>query len=294
MPISWNGTNPRRRSFELDRSRTASLPVLAALVLLATGLAAQSGDASLEFLVQATPTGGRPEKVMKQHFYLLRASLADIEKKAREEVTPPDLDAFADKLDVSDELKAWIKRTKRTDLHGAEFTRSLTVDDVMDVPEFKTAYVTRNLIMVGVGFPRAPKVTDKEKNAQKYEESLKRYWDGVRTYLMTYPESKDQMDDHLVEINPGSAWRAREEAQAQEVRRKMEQLIYARYLAARAETDYEGLARISGLAPGRYWLTNLWTEVRAGDVKLRWEVPLELRAGQSLYLELSNANSLPR
>jgi len=294
MPISWNGTNPRQRSFELDRSRTASLPVLAALVLLATGLAAQSGDASLEFLVQATPTGGRPEKVMKQHFYLLRASLADIEKKAREEVTPPDLDAFADKLDVSDELKAWIKRTKRTDLHGAEFTRSLTVDDVMDVPEFKTAYVTRNLIMVGVGFPRAPKVTDKEKNAQKYEESLKRYWDGVRTYLMTYPESKDQMDDHLVETNPGSAWRAREEAQAQEVRRKMEQLIYARYLAARAETDYEGLARISGLAPGRYWLTNLWTEARAGDVKLRWEVPFELRAGQSLYLELSNANSLPR
>jgi hypothetical protein len=74
----------------------------------------------------------------------------------------------------------------------------------------------------------------------------------------------------------------------------MEQLIHSRYLAARAETDYDGLARISGLAPGRYWLTNLWTEVRAGDVKLRWEIPLELRPGQALYLELNNANSLPR
>ncbi len=267
---------------------------MAALLLLATGLAAQSGNASLEFLVQATPTGGRPEKVMKQHFYLLRASLAEIEKKAREEVPPPDLDAFADSLDLSDDLKAWIKRTKRADLHGPDFLRALTVDDVLDVPEFKEAYVTRNDIMVGLGFPRFPKITEKEKNPQKYEESVKRYWDNVRAYLQAHPESKSQMDDNLVEINPGPAWRTLEQAQIQVVRQKMEQLIYSRYLAGRAETDYEGLARIPGLAPGRYWLTNLWTEVRAGDLKLRWEVPLELRPGQSLYLELSNANSLPR
>lgn len=266
---------------------------MAALVLLTTGLAAQSGNASLEFLVQATPTGGRPEKVMKQHFFLLRASLADIEKKAREEAPPPDLDAFADSLDVSDPLKAWIKRTQRADLHGPEFLRALTVDDVMDVPEFKEAYVTRNLIMVGLGFPRHPKASEQQKNPQKYDESVKRYWDNVRAYLQAHPESKEQMDDHLVGINPGAAWRTLEQAQDQEVRRRMEQLIHSRYLAGRAETDYEGLARIPGLAPGRYWLTNLWTEVRAGDLKLRWEVPLELRPGQSLYLELSNANSLP-
>ena len=287
-------TKPRRRSFELDPARTVSLPVLAVLLLLVAGLAAQSGDASLEFLVQATPTGGRSEKVMKQPFFLLRASLADIEKKAREEVAPPDLDAFADSLDVSDPLKAWIKRTRRADLRGPDFIRSLTPDDVMDVPEFKEAYVTRNLIMVGLGFPRYPKISDKEKNPQKYEESVKRYWDNVRAYVQAHPESKDQMDDHLVEINPGTAWLAAEQAQTHEVRRKMEQLIHSRYLAARAETDYEGLARVSGLAPGRYWLTNLWTEVRAGDLKLRWEIPLELRPGQSLYLELNNANSLLR
>lgn len=231
---------------------------------------------------------------MKQPFFLLRASLADIEKKARAEVAPPDLDAFADKLDASDELKAWIKRTRRADLRGPEFIRSLTPDDVMNVPEFKEAYVARNDIMVGLGFPRYPKVSEKEKNPQKYEESVKRYWDGVRAYLQAHPESKNQMDDHLVDVNPGAAWHAAEQAQDQEVRRKMEQLIYSRYLAGRAETDYEGLARISGLAPGRYWLTNLWTEARAGDVKLRWEVPLELRAGQSLYLELNNANASPR
>jgi acyl-homoserine lactone acylase PvdQ len=195
---------------------------------------------------------------------------------------------------LSDELKAWIKRTQRTELHGPDFIRSLTPDDVMDVPEFKEAYVNRNLIMVGLGFPRYPKAGEKQKDPAKYEEAVKRYWAGVRAYVEAHPESKEQMDDHLVEVNPGPAWRAKEQARAQLVRQKMEQLIHSRYLAARAETDYEGLARISGLAPGRYWLTNLWTEVRAGDVKLRWEVPLELRPGQALYLELNNANSLPR
>ncbi len=293
--IGWNGTNPKLCSLELDRTCAASWWRATALLLLLPALAAaqSAGNASLEFLVQAAPTGGRPERVMKQPFYLLRASLADIEKKASEEVAPPDLDAFADSLDASDELKAWIKRTRRADLHGPDFIRSLTADDVMGVPEFREAYVTRNLIMVGLGFPRYPKA-EKEKDAQKYEASVKRYWDAVRAYVEAHPESKEQMDDHLIEINPGAAWRSKEDARAAQVRQKMEQLIHTRYLAARAETDYEGLARISGLAPGRYWLTNLWTEVRAGDVKLRWEIPLELRPGQSLYLELSNANSLPR
>jgi hypothetical protein len=280
---------------ELDRNYAAAAGCLAAVLLLAAGFAAaQSGDASLEFLVQATPTGGRAEKVMKQPFYLLRASLADIEKQAGEQVPPPDLDAFADSLDASDDLKAWIKRTRRANLHGSDFLRSLTPDDILGVPEFKEAYVARNAIMVGLGFPRFPKASEKEKDPAKYEQAVKGYWDKVRAYAATYPESKDQMDDHLVDINPGPAWRAKEDARALQVRQKMEQLIHSRYLVARAETDYDGLARISGLAPGRYWLTNLWTEVRAGDLRLRWEVPLELRPGQSLYVELSNANASPR
>jgi hypothetical protein len=264
------------------------------LLLPALAAAQSGGDASLEFLVQAAPTGGRPEKVMKQPFYLLRASLADIEKKASEGVAPPDLDAFVDQLDASDELKAWMKRTKRADLRGPDFIRSLTPDDVMNVSEFKEAYVTRNLIMVGLGFPRYPKASDKEKDPQKYEESVKRYWEKVRTFLEAHPESKEEMDDHLIDVNPGTAWQAKQDARAEQVRQRMEQLAHSRYLAARTETDYEGLARISGLAPGRYWLTNLWTEVRAGDLRLRWEVPLELRPGQSLYVELSNANASPR
>ena len=229
---------------------------------------------------------------MRQSFYLLRASLSEIEKEASAEVTPPDFNAFVDKQNVSDELKAWMKREKRADLHGAEFIKAVTVDDLMNVPELKSAYVTRNLTMVGLGFPRHPKATDKEKNQQKYDEAVKRYWEAVKTYAVAQPESKVQMDDHLVEINPGAAWQAQLEAHQRGIRQRMEQLIYSRYLAGRAETDYEGMAYLRGLAPGRYWLTNLWTEVRAGDVHLRWELPVELRPGQSLYLELNNANAV--
>ena len=262
------------------------------LFLTAWPAPAQRGTASIEFVVQAAPTDGRPEKVMRQTFYLLWASLAEIEKEAVVEVTPPDFDAFVDKQDVSNELKAWMKREKRADLHGADFIKAVTVDDIMTIPEIKDAYVTRNLTMVGLGFPRHPKFSGKEKDRAKYDESVARYWEAAKAYATAHPESKEQMDDHLVEINPGAAWQSQMEAHQRAVRQKMEQLIYARYLAGRTETDYEGMARFSGLTPGRYWLTNLWTEVRAGDVQLRWEVPVELAAGQSLYLELNNGNAV--
>ncbi|HXE76405.1 MAG TPA: hypothetical protein VNN18_12340 [Candidatus Xenobia bacterium] len=284
-----------RRSLPAKRriAFISSLGVAVWLLLVSViPAAAQRGAASIEFLVQATPTSGRPEKVMRQPFYLLRASLAEIEKEAAAEMALPDFDAFADNLNVSNALKAWMKREKRADLKGSEFIKAVTVDDIMTVPEFKEAYVTRNLTMVGLGFPRHPKFSGKEKDRAKYDESVARYWEAVKAYATAHPESKEQMDDHLVEINPGAAWQSRLEAHQRAVRQKMEQLIYARYLAGRTETDYEGMARFSGLAPGRYWLTNLWTEARAGDVHLRWEVPVELAAGQSLYLELNNANAL--
>jgi hypothetical protein len=43
----------------------------------------------------------------------------------------------------------------------------------------------------------------------------------------------------------------------------------------------------------RYYLTNLWNAARAGDVKLRWELPIELPREQSYRLTLNNANALP-
>lgn len=229
---------------------------------------------------------------MRQPFYLLRASLEAIERVAREELPPPDLDEFVDGLMVSPELKEWMKRSRSVVTQGDDFIAGLAVDDIMDVPEFRHAYVTRNLIMVGLGFPkRKAKLTDREKNPEKWEKSEKRYWEQVRSYLILHPESKESMDEHLLELTAATEWKARLQRYEQDVRQKTSQLIHAHYLVAQTETDYEGFARFSGLPPGRYWLTTLWNEVRAGDVHLRWELPVELRSGQTLYLDLNNANA---
>ncbi|MFQ5695645.1 MAG: hypothetical protein ACE5HB_06620, partial [Terriglobia bacterium] len=257
-------------------------------------LAAQSGGAWLEFHARAAPTQGQPEKVMRKRFYLLRASLEEIEGVARKDVPAPALDALADELKVSDQLKAWMKERQTVNLQGDDFLAQLEVDDVLGVPEFKLAYVENNLVMVGLGFPkRKAKLTDREKNPEKWAKSEKRYWEEVRSYLILHPESKRGLDAHLLHINAAAAWRARQERYEQRGRQRTMQLIQSRYLAARTETNYEGFAHLGAVPPGRYWLTNLWDEARAGDVHLRWELPVELRAGQRLYLELNNANALP-
>ena len=279
--------------------RRVLLPACAAvvasfLVLHSPAALAQSAaaPATLEFTVQAAPTSGRPEKVMRHPFYLLRASLDEIEKTARAQVAPPDLNTFIGELKVSPELQEWMKRNQWVALMGDEFLSHVTADDILEVPEFKHAYVTRNLIMVGLGFPRRKaKPTDREKNPAKWEESEKRYWEEVRAYAILHPESKQGMDEHLLEINSGTEWNARLERHEQSVRQRLLQLVQRDFLVAQAETDYEGRARFKGVPPGRYWLTNLFQIVRAGDVHLRWELPVELNAGQAHYLELSNANA---
>ena len=264
----------------------------AALLLLTLDLPGQSSDATLEFSVQAAPTGGRPEKVMQHPFYLLRASLQEIEKVARQQTTPPDLNAFIEELTVSPELKEWMKDHQTVGLQGDAFLSSLAVDEVMDVPEFRQAYVTHNLSMVGLGFPkRKAKLTDREKHPAKWEKSEKRYWEEVRSYLVLHPESKAGMEEHLLDITAAHEWSARTQRYEQEVRQRVLQMVHSHYLVARTETDWEGFARLRGLAPGRYWLSNLWHEVRAGDTHLSWELPVELRPGQTLYLELNNANA---
>ena len=271
-----------------------SVLVAVILVSLPSPAAAQStaAPATLEFTVQATPSGGRPEKVMLHPFYLLRASVEEIEDAARAQFTPPELNAFIDELKVSPELQEWMKRSQIVALTGDEFLSHVTADDILNIPEFKHAYVTRNLIMVGLGFPkRKAKLTDQEKNPAKWEESEKRYWEEVRAYATLHPESKQGMDEHLLEITSGTDWNLRLERHEQEIRQRFLQLVQRDFLVAQAETDYAGRARFTGLPAGRYWLTNLFQAVRAGDVHLRWELPVELRAGQAHYLELTNANA---
>ena len=280
----------------MPRHQTRAFFLLFLAVLLIAALPAdpQNATGSIELVVRATPSGGRPEKVMGQPFHLLRASLQAIEAQARAAVGEPDRAAFIDTLDLSAALKDWMKRTGRLDLRGGEFTQGLTPDEIMGVPEFLTAYQERNLAFVGMGFPkRKAKPKDRMKNPKKWEASEKRYLEEVRAYLELHPESKQGLDEHLTHIDAHARWRAVEHQHARRVRQHVVRLVEGRYLLARTETDLEGRARFDNIPPGEYWITNLWNEVRAGDVHLNWDLRVEVATGRTAYIELSNANALP-
>lgn len=252
----------------------------------------QGATATLEFFVQATPSGGRPEKVMQHPFYLLRQSLAEIERLARGQTSAPDRDAFINDLSLSDELKEWMKRTGVVDLRGDHFRQALTTDDIMAVEELRAAYLAANMSMIGLGFPRPKvKLSDRTKNPERWERRQTKYWEKVRSYLELHPESLQHLDEQLLDLNPGQEWAKLKWQHERAVRRETERLIYSHFLVSRTETSLQGFARFNAVPPGRYWLTNLWKEARAGDVRLRWELPVELRPGQTLTLELNNANA---
>ncbi|MFQ5927187.1 MAG: hypothetical protein ACE5MH_07110 [Terriglobia bacterium] len=276
----------------LRPARTFLLPLLGAL-LYAPPAQPQSALGTIELVVRATPTGGRPEKVMRQPFCLLRASLRAIEAQARAEVGEPDRAAFADTLDVSPPLQAWMKRRGRFELRGEEFTRRLTPDDIMGVPEFLSAYQERNLPFIGFGFPkRKAKPKDRTRNPKKWEESEKRYLAELRAYLELHPESKQGLDEHLTYIDAAARWKALTHQHTQRLQQHTVQLVANRYQVARTETDFEGRARFENISPGQYWITNLWNQVHVGDVHLSWDLPIQLPAGRTLFVELSNANAL--
>ena len=116
--------------------------------LLACGLplarSAQAQNGSVDFVARATPSGGLEEPVRGFPFYLLSKSFEEINKEAEAAYPKPDMDAFIDKLEVSKELKAWMKKNHWVQLSGEDFIHKLKPADIMDVPEFFDAYVDRN------------------------------------------------------------------------------------------------------------------------------------------------------
>jgi hypothetical protein len=64
-----------------------------------------------------------------------------------------------------------------------------------------------------------------------------------------------------------------------------------KYLAAKVDTDLEGHAFLRELAPGNYWISTLNFDASAGDVRVRWDVPVTIQAGQAFRIELTNLNA---
>ncbi|HXN97437.1 MAG TPA: hypothetical protein VN881_00090, partial [Candidatus Acidoferrales bacterium] len=262
-------------------------------VTFAVGPQAAAQDSTIQFVAKATPSSGTDEPVRGITFYLLRKSFDDIGKEAAATYPLVAMDAFIDKLDVSKELKGWMKKNHWVNLAGEEFIKKLTVDDVMNVPEFHKAYIDRMAGDQTVAFP-TPKYTPalKKKNPEKYEEEVKQYQAAIRAFLVLNPKSTDGIDLSLEEVNPGHKWDAINASSVAELHRHTIDLAKSKYLVARTETDLEGQGSLRGIAPGTYWLSTLDIIALAGDARQKWDVRITVPPGKTTYVALSNINAV--
>ena len=261
--------------------------------ILAAGPQASAQNSKIEFVAKATPSSGTDEPVRGITFYLLRKSFDEIGKEAAETYPLVDMDAFIEKLDVSKELKVWMKKNHWVNLAGEDFIKKLNVDDVMNVPEFHKAYVDRMSGDQTVAFP-TPKYTPalKKKNPEKYDEEVKRYQAAIRAFLVLNPKSTDGIDLSLEDVNPGHKWDTINSNSNAELHRHTIELAESKYLVARTDTDLQGQGLLQGIAPGTYWLSTLDITAQAGDARQRWDVRVTVPPGKTTYVALSNINAV--
>jgi hypothetical protein len=276
----------------MKRTHGAAIFLFAAAMVFAPRVAAQAG--SVEFVARAIPSGGLEEPVRGFPFYLLSKSFEGIGQEADAAFPQPDMDAFIDKLEVSPELKAWMKKNHRTSLSGEDFIHKVKVADVMDVPEFHKAYMDRNAGDQSTNFPKPKfKPSDKVKDPAKYEKLLAEYNDAVRKFIEQNPQTVDGIDLNLEDIDPGPKWSELAAKRLPEIHRLALNLAQSKYLVARAETDLQGQGSMRGVPAGTYWLSTLDVPAEVGDARLRWDVPVTVRPGQTAYVSLSNSTALP-
>jgi hypothetical protein len=277
----------------MKRLATLAFFALLALIAIAPCVLAQTSTGTVEFVARITPASGVEEPVRGMPFYLLSRSFQDIGREAAANYPKPDMDAFIDKLGVSKELKAWMKKNHTVTLSGEDLINRLKVPDVMDIPEFYDAYMRRNAGDEAFNFPKPKfKVTDKTKDPAKYEKLSKEYNEAVRKFMTDNPQSMDGMDLNLVKVDPSQKWEELSKKRTPEIQRQTLDVAQSRYLVARAQTDLEGQGLLRGIAPGTYWLTTLAVTASVGDARLQWDVPVAVRAGATASVALTNSNAI--
>lgn len=270
---------------------TLTLPLAA--FWLASSSPAQTATGSLDFTARITATAARPEPVRQFTFYILTKSYTDIVKEAEEKDPPPARDAFIDSLKVSPELTAWLKNHDTFDLTSPDVDKLLTPEDILHVPEFLLAYQRSNSGGVTAGLPK-PKYTeaDRTQRPEKYEKLKQDYLTALLKFIRAHPETVSGVELELDAVNPQRKWVAIQSERRKRVERSAPDLAQLKFLAAKVDTDLEGHAAISGLAPGDYWISTLNLEANSGDMRVHWDVPVKIEVGQTTRVELSNLNTM--
>jgi hypothetical protein len=277
----------------MRRALARFLLVLGCACFLAGAAWAQSAAGSLDFAARITPTAARPEPVRQFTFYVLTKSYAEIVKDVESENAIPSRDRFIEGLKLSPELKDWLKAHDVFDLTMPGLDRLVTPDDIMHVPEFLLAYQRSNSGGVTSGIPK-PKYADADKtaNPDRYNKQLQEYYVALKKFIQSNPSTVNGIEIELVGVNPQQQWSQIQADHRRRVVRLAPEFAQTKYLAAKADTDLDGRASIAGLAPGDYWVSTLNLDTNAGDTRLRWDVPVAIRAGQTTRIELTNLNAL--
>jgi hypothetical protein len=257
-----------------------------------SGALAQTATGTLEFTARITPTAARPEPVRQFTFYILTKSYSDIVKEMEDKDPVPPRDKFIDDLKVSPELRAWLKGHDILDLTMPDVDKAISPDDIIQTPEFLLAYQRTNSGGVTSGIPK-PKYSDADKteHPKKYEKQRQDYLAALKKFIQVHPETVSGIELELEGVNPQRKWAVLQNDQKKRVQRLAPDVAQIKYLASKADTDLDGRASVSGLAPGTYWISSLNLEANAGDTRLRWDVPVTVRPGETARIELTNLNS---
>jgi hypothetical protein len=278
----------------MNSLRASALPTILSFVflLLPAAVRAQNSTGAVEFVARIAPTGGRPEPVRQFTFYLLTKSYAGIIREVEVSAPAPNREQYIATLDVSQPLKDWLKKTGRLDLTSPDLETLLTAEEITSIPEFLNAYVTANSGGATPGLPQ-PKYEEgaSKESAEKYERLRQQYLQSLRKFINMHRQTLSGMEAELDEINPQRGWLRLQEEYRRKVERLAPGLAQTRYLAAKVDTDLDGRAALANIPAGSYWLSTLNLDAAAGDVRLRWDVPVTVRPGETVRLELSDLNA---
>ncbi len=254
---------------------------------------ATAQDGTIQFIATGTPSGGLQEPVRGFPFFLLSKSFEQIQADTEASNPKPDMDAFIAKLDVSPELRAWMKKNHCVSLTGEDFLHKLTPAGVLDVPEFRRAYMERNAGDQSIAFPKPRyKASDEEKNPAKFKREADEYRETLLHYIATNPQTLNGLDLSLTDVDPGPRWNMLLARRIPEIHRRALDVAQSKYLVARAQTDLQGHAILQDIPPGRYWISTLDVAAEVGDVHLKWDVPVTVLPGRTASIALSNVNSV--
>jgi len=275
--------------------RTKMLPLLlvCCLFFLARVGTAQISTGALDVTVHITPTGARPEPVRQFTLYFLTKSYADIVKEVEGNDVLPTREQFIDNLKCTPQLKTWLKAHDVMDLTMPDFDKLVTPVEIMEVPEFLAAYQRSNSggVTKGMPIPRF-READREANPERYEKQKEEYIKALKRFVETHPATITGMELELGGVNPKYQWDKLHADHKKRIAQLAPDIAQTKYLAAKADTDMDGRATVSGLAPGTYWVSSLNMDAASGDRRLNWDVAAKVQAAQTTRVDLSNLNGI--